>query len=323
MTAKEFIEKRLNELRPKAEIIQKPSSKEELKEFIFKTLMSKKFRKFSVTSEYIPHIKSAIENSIENNLPIKLLFPFGGYKLWRLEENPEADWAELFTLMYLVKWIKPITEVYEPGVALDFSSDDVIVERMNNIPKSDTEAYNKSFHIIISFLEKYIPKNVKITMTPVSSYYTPEEFEEDLEDKIKKMEKELDGLPTLDERTKQMNELNVRLTPEQEKDPLWREKVELIHQSYYTISKRRAYNNAKDKIKIFCMKMDNCIPVGTTKTSTAKFWPGAGALKKTSESFMEYVLSPSQLEKSKPTHEPISIDGLNGKNFKRIGVVKE
>jgi len=321
MTAKEFIEKRLDELKPKAEIIQKPSSKEELGKFIFKTLMLKKFRKFSVTPEYIPHIKGAIKNSIENNLPIKLLFPFGGYKLWRLEETPETDWAELFTLMYFVKWIRPITEVYEPGVALDFSSDDVIVERMNNIPKSDTETYNKSFNMVVSFLEKYIPKNVRITMTPVSSYYTPEEFEKDLEDKIEKMEKELGGLPRLDEQHKRMVELNVRLNPGQDKDPLWREKIELIHQSYYAVSKRRVYNNAKDKIKVFCMKMENCIPVGTTKSSTAKFWPGAGALKKVGDSFMEYVLSPSQLEKAEYITEPISITGLDGKNFKKIKII--
>ena len=157
-------------------------------------------------------------------------------------------------------------------------------------------------------------------MTPVSSYYTPEEFEEDLKDKIEKMEKELGELPKLDEKERKMVELNVRLKPGQNEDLLWREKIELIHQSYYTVSKRRAYNNAKDKIKVFCLRMDNCIAVGTTKSSTAKFWPGAGALKKIENTFAEYVLSPSQIEKFKPTYELISIDGLNGKNFKRIGI---
>lgn len=318
MTAKEFIEYKLNELKPKDRTIPK----EELGDFIFKTVMSKKFRKFAVTPEdYLLHIKGAIENSIKNNLPIKFIFPFGGYKLWRLKETPEADWAELFTLMYFAKWLKPIVEAYEPGVWFDFSSDDVIVERMNNIPKGDTGSYAKSFDMIISFLRKYLPENMKFTMTPVSSYYTPEEFEEELKDKISKMEKELGGLPLLDERHKRMVELNVKLKQNQDSDPLWREKVELIHQSYYTVSRRRAYNRSKEKILAFCTSMDNCVAVGTTKSSVAKFWPGAGALKREGGSYQERVLSPSQIESEKSTLESISIEGLNGKNFKEIRIL--
>ncbi len=320
MTAQEFIQKRLEDLKTSQKGAQFQSN-EELANFIFQTLMSKKFRKFAVTPTYIPIIKGAIDNSIKNNLPIKLLFPFGGYKLWRLEETPEADWAELFSLMYFAKWVKPITEVYEPGVEFDFSSDEIIIERMNNIPKADTEQYAKSFDTIINFLKEYIPHNLKFTVTPVRSYYTPEEFEEDLKDKISLMEKQLGGLPTLDDRHRRMVELNVRLKPDQDKDPFWKEKVELIHQSYYTVSKRRAYNRAKEKIIVFCMKMENCIPIGTTKTSVAKFWPGVGALKKTDDSFLEYVLSPSQLELSHFTKEETAISGLTSKNFKTIRIL--
>ena len=67
--------------------------------------------------------------------------------------------------------------------------------------------------------------------------------------------------------------------------------------------------------------MENCIPVGTTKTSIAKFWPGAGALKKVGDSFLEYVLSPSQLESNHFTKEETAIKGLDSKNFKSIRVI--
>ncbi len=319
MKVQEFIQKRLNDLKVNLEV--KPLKSEiELADFIFKTLMSKKFRKFAVTPDYIPHIHEAIEKSIKNNLPIKLLFPFGGYKLWRLEESPEADWAEFFSLMYFAKWVKPVAEVYKPGIEFDFSSDEIIVERMNNIPKADTESYAKSFNMIIDFLKEYIPANIKFSLTPVRLYYPPDEFEKDLKEKIALMETELGGLPTLDDRHRRMVELNVKLKLDQDKDPLWREKVELIHQAYYTVPKRRAYNRAKEKIIVFCMKMENCIPIGTTKTSVAKFWPGAGALKKIDDSFLECVLSPNQLETLQFTKEDISIDGLIGKNFKTIRI---
>ena len=170
MIPKEFIEYKLKELKSTS---QKPvdfKSDKDLADFIFQIVMSKKFRKYKVTpDDYLNHIKGAIDSSIKNNLPIKFLFPFGGYKLWRLEEAPEADWAELFSMMYFAKWLKPITEVYKPGVHFDFSSDDIVVERLNNIPKSDTESYTKSFWLVVNFLEKYLPNNFKFTFTPVSS----------------------------------------------------------------------------------------------------------------------------------------------------------
>lgn len=322
MTPKEFIEKRLNALKTTDTTAPIFKSDEELAEFIFKTIMSKKFRKFSVTPpEYTSTIRKAIENSIKNNLPIKFLWPFGGYKLWRLEETPEADWAELFSLMYFSKWLMSITMVYKPGVEFDFSSDDIIVERMNNIPKIDTEAYARSFKDIINFLGKYLPDNFKFKFTPVGSYYTEKEFNDELNEKIEKMQKELGGLPVLDEKHKKMVELNVLLKPGQDQDPFWREKVELIHQSYYTLSKRYAYTRSKEKILVFTTSFGNCIAIGTTKTSIAKFWPGVGALRTRTNDFTETVLSPSQLKSSQFTKEEIKIEGLNGKNFKNIRII--
>lgn len=322
MTAQEFIENRLEGLKTGAETALDFKSAKDLADFVFKAVMNKKFRKFSVTPEYLPHIREAIEENIKNNQPIKFVFPFGGYKLWRLEEAPEADWAELFTLMYYSKWLKPIALAYKPGVWFDFSSDAIIVERMNNIPKSDTERYARSFNLVMDFLKKYLPANMKFSLTPVSSHYRPEEFEEDLKDKIEIMKKELGGLPVLNERAKRMVELNVKLKPGQDNDLLWKEKIELLHQAYYTVSRRRLYNRAKDKISVFCTKLINYLCLGTTKTSVAKFWAGAGALKKTADGgFMEYVLAPSQLKLSSFTKENIAINGLLGKNFKTVKVI--
>jgi hypothetical protein len=318
MTAQEFILQKLEHLNDPS--VQKTIPDTELADFIFKAVMNKHFRKYSVTPEYFEKIKIAININLEKNEPIKFSFPFGAYKLWRLEETPETDWAELFTLMYYTEWLMPIAKIYKPGIWFDFSSDEIIVERMNNIPTSETESYAKSFNSVLNFLQSYLPKNIKYSLTPVRSLYTPKEFENDLKDKIKKMEEKLGGLPTLDDKHKHMVELNVKLKPEQDKDPKWREKIELIHQAYYTVDRRRPYNRAKEKIITFVTKMSDCVAVGTTKSSIAKFWVGVGALKKQNNTFMEYVLSPSQIEKTQFIWEPIKIEGLTGKNFHQIRV---
>ncbi len=321
MGPQEHILNKLEILKPAEKSAGNFESSKNLADFIFRTIMSGKFRKFSVTADYQEHVKAAIQQSITENAPIKFVFPFGAYKLWRLSETPETDWAELFTLMYYATWLKPITEVYGPGIWFDFSADDIIVERMNNIPKNETEIYAKNFNELINFLNIYLPHNIKFTLTPVSSFYAPDEFEADLHDRIEEKKKEFHGLPILDDRKRRMVELNVRLKPKQDEDPLWREKIELLHQAYYAVSKRRPYTRARDKILVFVTKGDGYIAVGTTKTSVAKFWVGIGALKKEGESYKEYVLSPSQLGNAQFVWEDISIPGLKGKNFSKIRVM--
>ena len=190
--------------------------------------------------------------------------------------------------MYYAKWLKPIAEVYKPGIVFDFASDDMIIERMNNIPKKDMEEYKKSFENLVQFLENYLLKNIKFTFTSISSFYTPDEFEKDLTDKIEKNKIELGGLPVLNDKEKRMVELNVKINSGQDKDPLWREKIELIHRSYYAVDKRRPYNRAKDKILVFptSVKDGKVIAVGTTKTSVAKFWVGIGVLKNDKDNYI-------------------------------------
>jgi len=320
VTPQEYITSRLQSLKDTPEI----TAPDDLKEFIFQTIMSKKFRKFSVAPEYITHIRGVIDTAVANNTPIKFIFPFGAYKLWRLAETPEPDWAELFTLMHNSRWLMPIAKVYKPGVHFDFISDDVIIERLNNIPKCDTETYMRSFRAVVDFLVKYIPSNLKFTLTSVSSLYpTIEDFEAELTKKIVKRREEFGETASIDEEARRSVELNVKLRPSQADDPFWRERVEFMHQAYRMVSLRRPYYYAKDTIFAFCMRLrgDKCVSIGTTKTSVAKFWVGVGALKPEADRFREYVLSPSQLETAKFNEVPISISSLTGRNFRRIKIL--
>jgi len=289
---------------------------------IYRFLMSKKFRKYSVTPEYIEHIHSAIKLSIEKNEPIKLTLVFGGYKLWRLDEAPEVDWAELFSLMYYAQWLSPIANLYKPGVWFDFYSDDAILEIMDNVPKKDTEKYVRTFKELLEFIKPYLPQNLSFTLNRVGDQYKSyDDFKNELEESIYRVKADLGGLPQLNEEQVGLVELNVRLKPGQVDDPQWREKVFLIHEGYAKVLKRRPYYRTRDKIFVITRPIKDSIAVGTTKTSVAKFWVGAGALKKNGDSFKEYVLSPKQLESYSFVKEKIDIDGLSSKNFKSIRII--
>ncbi|HMT19462.1 MAG TPA: hypothetical protein PKD20_03560 [Candidatus Saccharibacteria bacterium] len=325
MTAKEYIQAKLEELSLPAELTR-PANVDDLERAIFKILMSKKFRKYSANDALQTHVKEAIHLNVSNNQPINITFLHGAYKLWRLKETPEVDWAELFALMYYTNWVKGICEIYEPGVLFDFYVDDYIINRLDNIPMSDVYTYISSYQSLMTFLRPFQPDNFSMTITTVGSQFSSEEaFNESLQKNLEKLTLETPtGLPDLTYEQRAMVELNTKATNEQLKDPMWREKVYHLHNAYLHTKAEPGYHKGRpEKIMAFTQPLPSgmTISVGTTKSSIMKFWIGVGVLQPKGESFKQLIISPSQLEKAVFHEEKMQIKGLIGKNFSQIRIL--
>ena len=316
MNAKQYIENELTKLKTPSNI----QPEDDLEAQIVRLLLSKKFRKYSANENLINHIKESVHYCVKREQPINLTFLHGAYKLWRLEEAPETDWAELFSLMYYSKYVKPICEIYKPGVWFDFFVDDYIVETLDNYSPEEVKTYINSYQKLMDFLKSYQPKNLEMTITTVGSQFASrEDFNQALNKQL-----EITPMPELSDNSARMVELNVRLVDGQSDDPKWREKIYRIHDAYRAIKGGTGYHkNRPDKILVFNQPLPSgaMIALGTTKSSIAKFWVGVGALKPDKNSYKMIVLSPSQLEKASFEWKKIDI-GLTGKNFKRIRVIK-
>lgn len=327
MNAQEYIASELEALKKLKPPAVKPKDNKEMSDAIFTSLMSKKFRKYSVPEKNQEIIRSAIEKNVANNEPIKITWPFGGYKLWRFEEAPETDWAELFSIMHIAQWLKLVCSIYPKGVELTFWFDEVVIAQLNNIPQADLDKYQESFAGLLKFIQPRLPANLKFEIfLERSQYESIEAFNSGLKIEMEKLKKVKEANPqSLSEAAIRSIEMNVKLTPEQSMDPLWREKVDLMHYAYYNLQKqqnrmRPSYTTAN--ITVFSTFFEpNVIPIGTTKASIAKFWVGVGTLQKRGDSFIETILSITQLEKVNAEWESIHIDGLDGKNFSRIRII--
>ncbi len=293
----------------------------DLESQIVRLLLSKKFRKHSANEALIQHVKDSVHECVSKNQPINLTFLHGAYKLWRLKESPEADWAELFALMYYTRYTKPICEIYKPGVWFDFFVDDWIIEILDNIKPEEISAYIRSYQDILDFLRLYQTDDLKMTITPVSLCFgSREEFENKLREKLPTI-----PLPELSDSMRRMVELNVRPNEERKDDPLWCEKIYQIHNAYLAIKGETGYHkNRLDKILVFNQPLPSgtVISLGTTKSSIAKFWVGVGALKPDGDSYKMVILSPSQIDTTPFEWQTINI-GLYGKNFDKIRVLEK
>lgn len=161
MTAQEYI---LSTLKSLAEPVQPEDiGNTPVENAIFAKVMSKKFRKVHADEETVKVAKNAIHTAVKNGQPVTVSFLFGGNKLWRFDEAPEIDWAELFAVIYFLRWMKTIASVYPPGARLDFYSEDIAVETLNNVSRSEAEQYSKTFRAMLEWLRPSIPKGITVT----------------------------------------------------------------------------------------------------------------------------------------------------------------
>lgn len=321
ITPADYIEESLQQLKKS----EPPKPFTSLDDEICRLLLFKKFRKYSATPALQDHIRNAVKLNIEKQEPIKIVFVHGCYKLWRLDEAPQADWAELFAAMYYTQWLKSICDIYKPGVWFDFYVDDLIVPELNNVSLEDIQTYRKSFRDVLDFLKPYQPTNMKMTITSVGDQFaSPEDFHKKLQSDAKDFAKQFpNGLPEITEHRARSLELNVKPSDIQN-DPLWKEKNALLHDAYIMRTKFEAgYHRSPDKILTFTQPLPNgmFLALGTTKTSIAKFWVGVGALEKKGDSYMPYILTPHQIETRHWEKEPITISRLSGQNFHSIRVI--
>ncbi|MGI8419982.1 MAG: hypothetical protein ACR2LN_05070 [Candidatus Levyibacteriota bacterium] len=297
--------------------------------YIFKKLSSKKFRKWSLDESSEKQIKNAIHLNVSANNPIQFIFPFGGYKLWSLPTAPQIDWAEFFMISYYLRWIAPLLPVYQPGVQFIFSSDDVIVEKLDNIPPKDTNAYFASFQKLLQQFSGYFPQNLSMEIKRVGDLFTPNEFEEELAENIIAMKKVYEHPdPVNYQKMLTTSKLNFQWNGVEDfsqlSDAEKEQKIKMgpiFHDAYGKLNKRRAFVRGEDKIVVFTTPISNAIAIGTTKSSITKFWTGYGVVEKRGEAFIDRILSPEQFQRmQKTTYETQAVNLIDLPNFKTITI---
>ena len=338
MSVEEFIKSRIDRSydRPLDERQQKLVKDKTTADAVYSLLTDTKFRRWSLSPESTETIRNAIKVSVEANQPLRLAFPFGGYKLWRLPIEPQVDWAEFFFLAYYLDWLTPVLNYYKPGVKFIMASDDVIISRMDNVPDANVTGYVESVKILIQEFAKFFPENLSVQVERVGDAYTPEELDAELEQRLTTARQEYPNLPpekkdqyissarlnwnpngTIDYSHLSEKEIEVRLT-----DSV------ILDNAYRALSKRQAmYRNAQT-VLVFCKSIPKAICLGVTKRSIVKFWTGIGVLMRSPEGELkEYILSPFQysdsLEKIKNNVINLNLFPENFKNLQSIRVFEE
>jgi hypothetical protein len=294
-----------------------------VEEFIFTKFTSKKFRKWALSPDVEIHVRRAISLNYAKGEPMQCIYPFGGYKLWSMPTAPEVDWAEFFSIAYYLKYLAPIAAAYKPGVILCFSSDDAILERINNISPSYTQAYIRSFERLLEGFREYLPENVTINLfRTIDLYKDKDEMEHELSLGIESARRYYADLSDIDKmQLYGAAELNVRPNDlsivKLEKTVV--ETSIAYHGAYCQLARRLAFNRSEDKITLSSVATPDAIAIGTTKNGVTKFSTGMGILERSEQGYRGRILSPSHvamLREASYRSLLVSLFGL--KNFENI-----
>ena len=301
--------------------------------FIYAALTRKKFRKWKIDESSQKRVREAVGLNVAAGQPIKFVFPFGGYKLWRLRSAPEVDWAEFFTLAYYIQYLSPIVTAYKPGVDLCFSSDDIIIYRMDNIAEADTDRYYSSFRKLIGCFTSSLPDNFRLSITRIGDLYPDKGvFEKELAVNIEKQQAAYDSMdPIRKEKMLKTSRLNINFTGAEDWVSLslaqQEEKVKMgvmYHDAYGKVSRRVEFVRGKDKIVLFTTPIPDAIALGTTNNSVTKFWTGSGILEINGDQLENRIVSPSRLiEASALPHDQALCTLIPLANFKEISVFSQ
>lgn len=301
-----------------------------VEDFIFRKLMSKKFRKWSLPEAVQKMIREDIADRVKNQKPIKLTLAYGGFKLWRLTSSPEVDWSEFFYIAYHLKYMAPIAATYKPGIHLEFSSGDIAVTTMNNVPREDVDRYDASMRTMVEVFTPHLPENISIGVSRLRDLFDSEEtfiYEgEKLRESARKAFTEDNHLA---EEFRLGALQNIQLEGGREDISHlseagladYRARASEIVFAMYEMPQIAAIGD-DEGINLMATNIDLPIPMITTgcsKYSTAKFWAGLGVLAENNDSYADYVLTPKQWDKLKDQpHETMPVDLVPLDNCKEI-----
>ena len=226
----------------------------------------------------------------------------------------------------------------EPGVFLEYISEDLILPRMNNYPPDSLEQYAIAFKKLLDRYSKNLPKNLKIDYFRVGDKHDKDKIIAEVEKLLPERRNNFEKLSVEGkERELKRSHRSIYwqgredLSKLDEKARLERTiESRLIELAYYSVESRPEfigdYFYGDDHICI-CFSFglshdnsDNDLTLGSTHSSVVDYWIGRGILEKHGERFIPRIVSKEQYESLKGNLTTYPSNLIDMKNFQAIEV---
>ena len=287
----------------------------DLKDSILNRLFSRKWSRKAQFEDAKKYTEEKVDTILNNHLEFLFCFCFGGYKHFWSPTYPEPDWAEIFTIKYLMEYVLPIAETQSKRTKIEFESEEVALTYMNNTPQEGMDKYNKAFKELINYINSKVKYPIDLSVVLARDFYDREEL-------LKKM---YEYLPEVQERFNALSdeEKEIRLR-RAETNIMWNGKEDLTNipdeERKKFIYDSRTLNEAFLDIDYELrgkeyFEKENLIPLlgsfglgaggelwlhlASNSSSMVDFWAGMGILEIREDKIIQKTISQKQLEQIK------------------------
>ncbi|MEI7579081.1 MAG: hypothetical protein WCJ58_03500 [bacterium] len=301
-----------------------------IKEFIYKSLTRKKFRRLKVTPETEQRVRTEIDMAVDNTEPLQVVFVMGAYKLWSLTSFPYPDWAEFFAIAHYLKYLAPIAAAYAPGVKPIYYQHTLLMELHDNLTTSEINCYINNFQKLLDKFNRFSQPNLLLQTIKDSDIYPRERYFQSLQKHYADAEKNYKYLSIEKQnRLKEHGRINIKwlgkedwteLTSGEKEGKLTQGAIyELAAMNYLPLVNKQI--KGKGKILVFSKQFPEFLVIGSCVTSITKFWVGKGILEwdMNKKQFYPRILSPNQLhsiDRTRINSEFVNL--INLQNFEQI-----
>ncbi|MCI8347646.1 MAG: hypothetical protein HFJ12_06865 [Bacilli bacterium] len=295
-----------------------------LKEKILNRLFSRKWSRKAQFEDAKKYTKEKVDTILNNNLNFLFCFCFGGYKHFWSPTYPEPDWAEIFTIKYLIEYVLPIAETQDQKVNIEFESEEVALTYMNNTPQDGMDRYNDVFKTLINYINNRITYPVDLSVALARDFYDKDELLKKMYDYLPKVQERFKRLPKA-EKEKRLKRAETNI--------MWDGKENLTNIS--DDEKKKIIYNSRTLNEAFLdidyelrgaeyFEKENLIPLlgsfglgaggeswlhlASNKSSLVDFWAGMGILEVRGDKIIEKTISKKQYEQIKSDLIKIQLD---------------
>ena len=273
--------------------------------YCFAQLIRSAFRRTRIDDESASDVRRKIEDAVGTGRPITFTVPFGGYKNYRAESFPGPDWAEVFNMNYLARYVLPLTRCYEPGVILQYTYSSGVMDLVSNIPIEASTTYMKQFRSILSVFATHLPPNLHLSDVDISTHYSGEELMEELRHNYEDNRTRWNDKFLGDERERRVASAQRNLMRAGVSDltsltesewharcvdaAMWCEALD-------SLTLRRRFNKYSESIQLVFVRGPNLsIHIGSCDTSAHHFWSGSGVVEYQGDHLRQRIMSGEKL----------------------------
>jgi len=269
---------------------------------ILARIFLRRYRKYATTQEVRDFVSGRLSNIISKSLPMVFVPSFGGYKHWWSPTYPKTDWAEVFNVKFLLKYLSPIFNSYKQNrVSIEYESEEVILAELNNIPQRGLDEYTKSFREMLKTCQTIVGDKVTLSLVLAREQYnevgfTKEKLLKRIEEMMPDYYKRFDSYDEADkqkriEKVKTNFKLdgvkNYTQLSDEEKYKLYRQS-RVLNEAFldadYEVRGESFFDDESTIPLLFSFGLgpggENWPHIGSSSSSMVDFWAGMGILEK-------------------------------------------